>query len=126
MLAPGRDAARLAFHLGKIVGKNLKGNRAVRNDRKDVLGKGLVIGEAGLTHERWICREALDVWMAIDLQHAFLVGTVGEYAHLELVQGLHSVFLRMRLFYYFCAKIQSAASPTVATATSGRDFCASP
>ena len=65
--APGVDQAGLPLHFVEIVGENLKGDGAVADDRQDVVGKGLIVGDVRLAHQSRVGGEAPDGGIRIEL-----------------------------------------------------------
>jgi hypothetical protein len=72
----------LPLHLPELVGEHLERNRAVGKAGDDVPGEHPVVHDPRLPHQRRVGREAGDVREAGHLQHAGLVGAVGEDSHL--------------------------------------------
>jgi hypothetical protein len=114
---PSRDFTCLPCHLGKVVGENLEGDRAVRDLLQNLAGETLIIADAGLAHQCRIGRKALDIRLGIHFEHTRLLRPIGEDGDLQVADRFH-VISRSSLL---CGMIQDAAPSKEATLTVGAE-----
>ena len=123
--APGRDFAGLFFHLGEVVGEDLERHGPAADDSENLAGKGLVVGYAGLAHERRVGGEALDERVRREGGDAFEVRAVGEDFYLEITDWFHRDLCLSKLRSLHCPRIIRPASGSDFTVKSGASRSAS-
>ena len=75
------------LHGREIVREHLERDRQVGHGLQHIEGESLVIGDAGLPHQRRIGGEALDQRVLRRFANAFDVGAIGENLDLQLIDG---------------------------------------
>src|SRR5262249_42930936 len=110
---PGSDDAALRDHLVEIVGEHFKRDRTVRYRFDQFAGEGLVIVDAGLTHQGRVGGETLDQRVLVQRQNAVQVGAIGE--NLDLFDDAHRLLLKRQEKH--AKKNYSAAAATGGDAT---------
>ena len=83
--------------LGEIVGEDLERDRPVGDRGQHLAREGLVVGDAGLSHQRRIGGEPLDQRVSRHLDDAVVVGTVGENLDLEIGDPAHGASCAVRV-----------------------------
>jgi hypothetical protein len=93
VLAPCRDVAGLLFHLLLVIGEHFERNWTILNCGQQIEHEALIVGHSRSSHQSWIGGESLDVRLAVEIQHAGLVGPIGENLNAQVRHRLHADLL---------------------------------